>query len=49
MVSFRKPVTYILSKVANDCYSIESDKGFLTADNEVLSKLGTVGEYILTH
>lgn len=48
MVSFRKPVTYILSKVKDDLYSIESDKGFFKQQNEVLSKVGLIAEYFLT-
>lgn len=49
MVSFRKPITYLLSEVEEGLYSIESDKGFLSPSNYVLSKLGTLGEYLLTH
>jgi hypothetical protein len=49
MVSFRKPITYVLSEVEEGLYSIESDKGFLVPSNFVLTKLGTLGEYFLTH
>jgi hypothetical protein len=49
MVSYRKPITYMLSKIKPGLYSIESDKGFVIQSNEVLSQTGTLAEYFLTH
>ena len=49
MVSFRKPVTFILKKQGEKLYSIDGDPGFLAPDNEALMKLGTYMEYFFTN
>lgn len=43
MSSFRKPGTFILTKMPGGSYSIDADKGpFETQINDVLLKLGTI-------
>lgn len=45
----RKPTSFYLHKINENCDSISSDKGVLPVQHQVLLNLGHLVEYLLTH